>query len=296
MKALSILFPLTLWALPVAADEAAPAVTIVEVAPTATVAGDTVRLGDVAALPAEHPLAQVNLVPAPLPGCRRLVTRGEIEVRLAHAGYGSANVVLRGAESVVVQRASRQLTPTDIQTALGKLLAFKVELDRLPPRRPLPLGTLSFRLRGDLPNPLPDQFSINVDVLVDGRVADQLNIGLRLPPAAPVAVAAPVPAAMPARVDAQQPTPQPTPQPAAQPAAPAAPAAPPAPAKPAWQVRYGDALTIRASSGRASITLPGVARQTGTLGDVISVEAQVGGQRRTLRVKLTAPDSAVMEL
>ncbi len=263
------------------APAAAPAQPTVLLPATATVFGEQITLGEVAALPADSPLAHVTLAPAPLPGGRRTITRDQIALRLARAGHQPEGVLFQGAESVVVTRLARTLTVAEISAALVDLIPTPVVVDRVPPRRALPTGTVTWRLRTALPDPLPATANVMLDVLVDGRVADSLVIGIRreLPAAAPVAPPAPAPPTTPTAPVAAAPAP-PTPE----------------EPRPTWQVKRGDQLTVVATAGRVSIKVVAEARSPGRLGDVIQVQAQIGQEKRLLAARLIAPDRAVLEL
>ncbi len=255
-----------------AGELAAPIVLVA----TATVSDETIRLGDVAELPDGSPYAEVVLGPSPLPGHRRQLGRGQVELRLIRAGLADP-AILSGADSVVVTRVAKTYGAADVRAALATLVSVPVTIERLPPRRPLPVGSVSYRLRGDLPEPLPERFNVPIDVLVNGQVADSLVVAVRL--AAPPAPVAQTVAARPAATPAAAPTP-------------AAPAAPPAPS---WKIKRGDPLTVTAVAGRVRISFQAEARSTGTAGDVIECQALIGNERRTVAARLVAPDRAVME-
>ncbi|MBI2298650.1 MAG: flagella basal body P-ring formation protein FlgA [Armatimonadetes bacterium] len=298
MKGLTLLLAAALAA-PLAAAEELPAPPVVEpgplvlvLTPTAVVDGDQITLADVAKLPEQSPYAGVDLAPSPLPGHTRTLTREQIGLRLERAGYTAAELAITGVDSVVVRRDARRISRADIVAALAALLPVAVTIDRLPPRRSLPLGPLSYRLRGTLIEPLPERFTVGLDVLVGGTVADQINIPVaRALPPAPIPASAPSPAIPVATPTADVTPPAPAP-PAAAAAAPARPADPP---KPAWQVKYGDHLTVVATAGCVRVTLQGEARQAGKCGDLVSIQVTIGKERRTISARLTAPDRAVLE-
>ncbi|MBI5834567.1 MAG: flagella basal body P-ring formation protein FlgA [Armatimonadetes bacterium] len=264
---------------------AQPQLTLVNLMPTANIAGESVTLGDLGNLPADHPLNGLVIAPAPLPGLRLCLSRDQIELRLLRLGYRSGDVRLTGAGSVVVSRTGQMLRPDLVQAAVTKLIGLPVTVERLPQFGALPLGALDYRLRSDLPNPLPDQFSLTLDVLVAGQVVARPTVSLKLAlPAAPVAA-----------VDQTVSVTRPTPTPATG-TRPAAPGAPTAPTAPAWQVKRGDRVAVTAVSGAVRIVLSGEARGQGTLGDTIAFEVVLGGQKRTVSARIVAPDRAVMEV
>ncbi|MCC7495233.1 MAG: flagella basal body P-ring formation protein FlgA [Fimbriimonadaceae bacterium] len=270
-----------------------PVVPSIALRATAQVAGEQILCGEVAVVGGLDGLAALALAPAPLPGGSRLLTRDQIEVRLSRAGYRPETFAWSGADSVVVTRLARQVTIAELNTAIATLVPLPLELERLSPRRALPAGALSFRLRAALPEPLPERFNLLLDVLVDGRTADSLTVAVRrpAPPAAPLATepAPTVPAADPL------PAPAIPPAPAASSATPApAPAAPAAP-RPTWQVKRGDQLTVLAISGKVRIGLAAEAREAGGYGDTIQCQALVGQEKRVLAARLVSPDTAVLE-
>ena len=274
---------------PTTPEADAAQMTLVNLTPTANITGDNVTLGDLGKLPAGHPLAGLVIASAPLPGLRLCLTRDQIELRLLRLGYRSADVRLTGADSVVVARTGQQLRADAIAAAVGRIIGLPVTVERMPQIGSLPLGTLDYRLRGDLPNPLPNQFTLTLDVLLAGQVVCRPTVSLKLDmPAAPVA-------AVDQTLTPTLPTPVAASPAGAAPTAAARPA-PAAPAKPAWQVKRGDRVAVTAISGSVRIVLPGEARGQGTLGDTITFEVVLGGQKRTVSARLVAPDRAVMEV
>lgn len=270
-----------------ATAEPAPAVQALVLKPAADVDTDSVLLRDVADLPEGCPWALVDLGAAPLPGRSRTITAPQIELRLVRSGFAAEAGPLAGADTVVVTRVARVPSAADIQQALARMLPFEVAIERLPPRHPLPLGPISYRLGGVLPNPLPERFILALDILVDQRVCDQLSLTVRRIAAQPAPDAGP-------QVTPVTDVPEtyvsglgPAPTRDAMAAA--------APAAPAWLVKRGDKLTVVAVSGSVRITLMAEARETGTLGDIVQCETRVNNERRLLAARLIAPDKAILE-
>jgi hypothetical protein len=273
--------PLLMLAIFLAAPSARAEPTRVELKAAATVDGEQVLLRDVATLAADTPMAATALAPAPLPGSRAWLSRDQIELRLERAGYAPRDVTLDGAATVTITRASQTVLPDAVAAALARLLGTPVVIERLAPPGPLPVGQIDWRLRGEVPQPLPERCSLTLEVLVGGKPARSVLVAIALPPAPAVPVAPPIPAAAPIA----------TPVALANPPAPV----PVKPAPPAWQVRRGDRLQVTARAGRVSIVLAAEARGQGTLGDVVQAETTIGTSKRTVAVRLTAPDKAVLE-
>lgn len=252
----------------------------------AQVLGTSVLLGEVATLPADSPLAKLDLAPAPLPGSRSWLTADQVQLRLERLGYRGRELRLGGAASVVVTRVGQELRPDVVQAAVSRLLGTPVVIERIPAVGLVPAGQLEFRLRSDVQRPLPPYFTLALDVLVGGQVAARLSVAASLPPE-PAPAPLPGPAPLPAVA---------SPTPAAVVPVAVAPARPADPPVPAWQVKRGDRLTVLAHCGRVTIVLSGEARGNGGLGDQIQVEAAIGGAKKTFSVRLLAPDRASLEL
>lgn len=88
---------------------AKPSVQSVELKASATVAGGTVTLGDIAVLqPAEAGAAAIEIGPAPLPGASRELAVGYVRLRMRKAGVDLKSVSFTGAEKVAVTREALQ--------------------------------------------------------------------------------------------------------------------------------------------------------------------------------------------
>lgn len=262
---------------------AAPAGPLVaQLLPTAVVSEDNIVFANLVADLTDEELAAVAIGPAPLPGLTRTITRDQVELRLARAGYGADRVRLEGVDSVVVRREARRLSRAEIEQALAELVPEPVLIDRLPPRAPLPTGPITYRLRTALPAPLPDLFTVGLDVMVNGQVADRLSIVVRRPaPPTPVTPVTPLAAGA---------------VPAIEPVADATPPPPAPSAEPAWRVKRGDRLTVVLLAGTVKVSVAGEAREDGKPGDTIQVQVVLGGKRKLLAARLTARDQAQVEL
>jgi len=268
-------------------EPAAPQALVLKA--TADVDGSSILLRDVADLAEDCPWALVDLGPAPLAGHSKTITAPQIELKLERSGFAAEAGAITGAGQVVVTRQARVPSAADLQQALKQMLPFEVAIERLPPRRPLPLGQIGYRLGGSLPNPMPERFILALDVLVDQRVCDQLSLTVRRIDATPELVAGPqvtpvteVPEVYQSGL-------------AAEPVAARDAMAAERPAAPAWQVKRGDKLTVVAVSGSVRITLMAEARETGTLNDIVQCETRINNERRLLAARLVAPDKAILE-
>lgn len=264
------------------ADEPPAASPAIELLPEAVVAGEQITLGDLADLADDSPLRDIVIAPAPPPGGERTLRRGQVLVGLSRAGYRDG-IELAGADSVIVRRAARELTPADLQPQLAALLDREVSIDRLPPLKPLPSGEVQLRLRGSVGEPIDGRVTVTVDIFVAGRLRDTVTIALFVVEPEPELPPAPA-----------RPPVQPGPEPPA--AEPPSPEPEPEPARPTWRVKRGDKLTVVVSAGRVVVTFLAEARSEGGLGDVVQVQAVIGETKRTYAVRLTAPDKAALEL
>jgi flagella basal body P-ring formation protein FlgA len=116
-KVTRLLLLLALAAAPLAAEDAPPArITIRD---HALVAGDVVRLRDVADIEGQAPagLEQLVLGNAPWPGNARQISRVLVKARMISAGLELRQVQFAGADLCAVQAASLRVEPERIATA-----------------------------------------------------------------------------------------------------------------------------------------------------------------------------------
>jgi flagella basal body P-ring formation protein FlgA len=158
----------------------------VELLPTATVDGPSIRLGQVARVEAPDEaraaaLRALDLGPAPRVGLERHVRRADIQRALrAHGWDGPDALVYGGVQTVTVYRASRE-TPADglvqcARDALGAVLESRYRNVRLAPVDApvtivVPAAHIDYRARSQvLAQPLPRRIAQWVDVYADGRL------------------------------------------------------------------------------------------------------------------------------
>lgn len=152
----------------------------IELKEQAVVASPTIRLCDVAevtALTADSeklvaPLRELTIAPSPLPRYRRIITAGEVATKLAQAGWKNGDFVLDGAKQVLVTRTGRNLTATELETALQKALNAPVKLLLPPPNIVVPEGELTVQTE----KPTSSRTVLPVTLLVNGQPIATLKL------------------------------------------------------------------------------------------------------------------------
>ena len=185
---------------------ATPPLATITLRSEATVTGTAITLGEIARIDyhlseeegkAKPKLEQINVGRAPLPGNSRQIAIGHIEVRLRQAGIHPSTVVLvpPPGGSVTVTTATQEVNK-DLVTAVvldclkeqaGDGFYIDVEAGEALPLI-VPLGELELRL-GTLP-PGPGSYRVGVGIYVDGQRHRTIQVRVQLRPKTPVIVAA----------------------------------------------------------------------------------------------------------
>lgn len=212
--------------------------------PVAEIAGDTVRLGDLATIEAAEPLrttlAQIDLGETPAFGVRRVYDRTRIATRLRSAGIPAENVELIIPASINVTRQAQSIPHSAFIAAAQKALqenpsaAAQYACDETAPDFKAPMGDA--RLVVESVSGLnTSACSIKVAVFVDGKRINSRTVGL-------TATALPE------------------------------------------VIKAGTPVKVRIVAGGATVEMSGIARTTGKVGDQISVELRPDGAEKTLHL------------
>lgn len=191
-----------------AAAVAAPAwaLVTVRVEPEATVKGEEMTLGDLAAMSGDPELArrlkQVRLGPSPAPGGTQRIDPDYLRIRLAEPRLSPAEVHLLLPDQIVVTRAFQVLTGAAIVEAAGRQLQERLEMagtsdepfavTALSRPADLRIPTGNFEVVAQVPGDPPTHGAVptTVTVKVDGRSYQTLPLTFRVGRLRPVVVAA----------------------------------------------------------------------------------------------------------
>lgn len=235
----------------------APKATVT-LAESATVAGPRVTLGALTRIDAADPnlskqLDDVLVGLAPLPGQSRFVERGEIEEALGVAGIAPWDVALVGAPRIEITRIAQVVSEAQLTRAARRALARELAI---------PESELSFRRLQFSTTPLVGGGALDIDA----EFVDEPRLGIPLRATIVVLVGG-VPAA---QVNAELEVVR------------SAPEVPP-PRREARRrrkervIRSGEQVTIALEGPGLQITAVGRARNSGALGEEITVENVISG-------------------
>ncbi|GMV36416.1 MAG: hypothetical protein AMXMBFR61_09240 [Fimbriimonadales bacterium] len=145
--------------------------------------GDRVLLGEIAELSGSETLvAQAEELPvgaAPLPGASRILTRGEVMVKLRAAGLASSSSLVDLPETIRVSRPSQEVSQAEIIQAARRALADPVEAERLfatVAARAVTAPVGQYVLTPGSPARSGLGWSVPVAVQVDGRTATTVHV------------------------------------------------------------------------------------------------------------------------
>ncbi|HKX27691.1 MAG TPA: flagellar basal body P-ring formation chaperone FlgA [Blastocatellia bacterium] len=177
---------------------------VVRVAAEITAQADRITLGDIAEVEADQPpvaqrLRSVALGYAPNVGAVRELTRDRIRLSITAAGFPQGTVRIEAPPLVRIRRSSQVVAPELAwaaveQATLPELRTWgaTARLSRLdlPPVIEVPSGLVEARAGvAGVRDPFAP-FPAAIEILVDGRVAQRLNVTAQVEAFAPVAVAA----------------------------------------------------------------------------------------------------------
>lgn len=185
---------------------AAPAAAGAHLRAEATVAGATIRLGDVARITAAGALAkrlaQVEVGPAPLPGRERTVSVDSVRIRLRQSRLDPALLAAGPERACRVKRAAQSVSADRLLEAAGGFLKAQVAdgpgrlvLESLTRPRDMTLPAGALELAPSLPAGAAGTMRrVTVTATVDGKPGAQADVLFRVRRYARVAVAtAPIP-------------------------------------------------------------------------------------------------------
>ncbi|MEP0766639.1 MAG: flagella basal body P-ring formation protein FlgA [Fimbriimonadia bacterium] len=145
--------------------------------------GDRVLLGEIAELSGTETLvtqaAELPVGAGPLPGGSRILTRGEVMVKLRAAGLATAATRVELPETIRVSRPSQEIPQAEIIQAARRALTDPVEAERLVPSvvaRAVTAPVGQYVLMPGAPVRSGLGWSVPVAVQVDGRTAATVQV------------------------------------------------------------------------------------------------------------------------
>ena len=154
----------------------------------ASVAGDTVTLGDVAALDGADAgaLAALPVAPAPHVGQPVLLTRAQVQAALP-AGWRAIGAATVRVERAAQDVAAAQLCDAALAAARARIAAAAPAaragvtcLDARVPALRVPAGALALRADAPAFAPVDGALALRVEVRIDGRVERSVGVPLRV--------------------------------------------------------------------------------------------------------------------
>lgn len=166
----------------------------VMVKPSAEVSGPSVMLSDLAA--AGDRLNSIVICPSPLPGKTRKLTHDQIAVALKRAGVYES-VELLCPDQITVTRTASTVSPEALlETARQFIMTsndlpgtISIELARQIGGQIVPSGKLELRVKPGMKSVHRGQNSLPIEIAVDGRVYQTVNVPVRVKVLASVLVA-----------------------------------------------------------------------------------------------------------
>ncbi len=156
--------------------------TTVRVLPETVLNGDTIQLGDIARFTGDAVktlrLKEISLGTTPSVGMTRDISREQIALTIAAAGFAENEITLDSPLKVSVKRASQQISANQIREAIEKALIGPLAAQKIsarivrlnvPENLIAPLGALQIRA---MPNPVRDwasEFLVPTEILVDQK-------------------------------------------------------------------------------------------------------------------------------
>ncbi len=178
---------------------ATPGKIFIEVARTSEVNGPAICLGDVSSITApdffKEELARVDLGKSPRAGRMKQLSGERITAAINAMGLNDINIQV--PERVFVKRASQELDPSRVETALGHFLSgffpkegFKIKAFSVRGIEPYPQGDLSLVFDKRYTPSDNGRLSVHAEVWVDGVKEGRLTVTGRLSQIKSVVVAA----------------------------------------------------------------------------------------------------------
>ncbi|MGD9823526.1 flagellar basal body P-ring formation chaperone FlgA [Desulfobacter sp.] len=180
---------------------ATPGKIFIEVARTSEVNGPAICLGDVSSITApdffKAELARVDLGKSPRAGRMKQISGERITAAINAMGLNDNDINIQVPERVFVKRASQELDPSRVETALGHFLSgffpkegFKVKAFSVRGIEPYPQGDLSLVFDKRYTPSDNGRLSVHAEVWVDGVREGRLTVTGRLSQIKSVVVAA----------------------------------------------------------------------------------------------------------
>jgi len=187
------------FSLPVLA--ATPGKIVIDVARTSEITSPVIYLGEVARITApdffKAELARVDLGKSPRAGRMKQLSGNRITAAINAMGLNDNDINIQVPERVFVKRASQELDPYRVETALGHFLSgffskdgFKVKAFNVRGIEPYPQGDLSLVFDKRYTPSDNGRLSVHAEVWVDGVKEGRLTVTGRLSQIKPVVVAA----------------------------------------------------------------------------------------------------------
>lgn len=179
----------------------AAAQNVVRVAPESTVGGEIVRLGDISAIDgiSASRLRDISLGYAPVIGAVRELTREQISLSVAAAGFGEGEFSLESPPRIAIRRAGQDVSKELFRAPVESWLAARFKSENidatvtkleLPEGIQVPPGEVEIRPNFSGVGNLFQPFTLPLEVRVGGVVVRRLSANVEISATTEVLVAA----------------------------------------------------------------------------------------------------------
>ena len=166
---------------------------IIRVSAETTVESDVVKLGNIAQIEGDaakiDKLKMISLGYAPNVGALREISRQQISLAIAAAGFTESEIQLDSPAKILIRRAGQTISHEQFRETLEKFLADKFSGEKIeaqilridfPENLQVPKGTVEIRPNFSVVQNFFQPFSVPVEVRVDGKVFRRLSANIEI--------------------------------------------------------------------------------------------------------------------